>query len=66
MADVRRYECEFYSVMAPSRSCLFCSHCTDVFWDYANGPYMFFCDADGDVVAASENECNKFEEDVDV
>lgn len=26
--------------------CVFCEHCTDVFWDYTNGPYMLFCDLD--------------------
>ena len=23
--------------------CLSCANCTDVFWDYANGPYMIIC-----------------------
>ena len=26
------------------KDCLFCEHCTDVFWDYSNGPYMIICD----------------------
>lgn len=26
------------------KDCLFCTHCTDVFWDYSNGPYMIICD----------------------
>lgn len=26
--------------------CLLCKHCTDVFLDYSNGPYMFMCDLD--------------------
>ena len=31
---------------AKENSCIFCAHCTDIFWDYTNGPYMFICDAD--------------------
>lgn len=23
--------------------CAFCKYCTDIFWDYTNGPYMFLC-----------------------
>ena len=59
---MKLYECEFYSVMAHERSCLFCGHCTDVFWDYANGPYMFLCDAGGDADAAQRGECQRFVE----
>jgi len=28
--------------------CVFCDHCTDVWWDYSNLIYMIFCDADHD------------------
>ena len=24
--------------------CVFCEHCTDVFWDYTNCIYMLMCD----------------------
>ncbi len=65
MAEMRRYECEYYSVDAPARSCLFCEHCTDVFWDYTNGPYMFLCDANADVEAALANRCGSFKEEAD-
>lgn len=41
---LRLYECPYYSVEAPPTSCWFCKHLTDVFFDYTNGPYMFFCD----------------------
>lgn len=40
----RRYECEYYTVDAPPTSCFFCSHLTDIWFDYTNGPYMFLCD----------------------
>ena len=26
------------------KSCLICKHCTDIFWDYTNGPYMTICE----------------------
>lgn len=26
------------------RSCFFCKHCTDIFYDYTHGPYMFYCE----------------------
>ena len=28
----------------PAIHCVFCKHCTDVIYDYSNGPYMFMCD----------------------
>ena len=31
-------------VGAHKKSCLFCSHCSDVVWDFTNGPYMITCD----------------------
>ena len=26
------------------KDCIFCDHCTDIFWDYSNGIYMINCD----------------------
>ena len=26
------------------KDCVFCDHCTDIFWDYSHGIYMIFCD----------------------
>ena len=40
----RVYRCEYYTVKAHPRSCFFCEHLTDIFWDYTNGPYVFFCE----------------------
>ena len=28
--------------------CVFCEHCTDIFWDYENLIYMVFCKEDHD------------------
>jgi hypothetical protein len=30
----------------PVNSCVFCDHCTDIYYDYSNGPYMFVCELD--------------------
>lgn len=40
---MREYRCKQYRCMAPDRCCLFCAHCTDVFYD-SHGPYLFICD----------------------
>lgn len=58
----RRYECLYYDVMAPEKSCLFCEHCCDVFWDFTNGPYMFFCASDGDPEQGAIGNCKSFKE----
>lgn len=35
-------------VKLPDKHCLFCEHCTDYFYDYTNGPYLFLCDKHND------------------
>lgn len=53
----RPFECENGSVYAmPEKHCVFCRNCTDVFYDYSNGPYMFICELNCD---GFEN-CEKF------
>ena len=46
-------------IMVPTIKCehtsaaaFFCQRCTDIFWDYTHGPYMFVCaiDEDGEMV----------------
>ena len=56
---------------AHKNSCLFCKHCTDIFYDYTNGPYMFFCDLGLNdarleknyVKLSFEGKCDKWESD---
>lgn len=43
----------------PQKSYIFCRHCTDVFWDYTNGPYMFICELE----LEPHEDCNDFEDD---
>ena len=30
--------------VADEGTCLSCKNCSDVFWDYTNGPYLCFCE----------------------
>jgi hypothetical protein len=56
---------------AHKKSCLFCKHNTDIFYDYTNGPYMFFCELEVDdarfaqdyVKMSFEGKCPKWESD---
>lgn len=47
---------------APEKSCCFCKHCTDIFYDFTHGPYLFMCDENHDTETAFENKCDYFEE----
>lgn len=40
----RIYKGPGYTVKAHPKSCFFCQHLTDIWWDYTNGPYMFMCE----------------------
>lgn len=65
----RRFECDYYSCNAHPRSCFFCKHCFDIFYDYINGPYMFICayptkaDMEDHSIEGMKGKCNNFEED---
>ena len=41
------------------KDCLFCKNCTDIFYDYTNGPYMVICKLDKDT---HQDNCENFEE----
>lgn len=58
---MKRYNGGEFSVLAPDESCLFCKHCTEFFWDYTHGPYLFFCD----VYDVATDDCERFEEDTE-
>ena len=57
---MKEYKCEYYSVQAAENSCFFCQHCTDIFFDYTNGPYMFICDEDADTTKGYDGQCKLF------
>ena len=37
LEDGREYNC-------PDTACVFCDHCTDIFYDYTHGPYLILCE----------------------
>ena len=46
--------------LLPDKCCAFCSHCSDIFYDYTNGPYIFLCTKDNDTTAW--NTCADFDD----
>ena len=59
----RIYEIEGHMrCKCPEKACVFCDHCTDVFWDYTNGPYMVFCDISADTEKGFIGHCELFKE----
>ena len=48
--------------MCSDKCCLFCKHCSDVYWDYTNGPYMMICAADHEETLGYHAKCEYFEE----
>lgn len=51
---------------AHKNSCLFCNHCSDIIFDFTNGPYMFMCDLyldETNVDKSFEGKCDKWEGD---
>lgn len=49
------------TVIAPVKSCLFCKHCTDLFYD-AGGIYNTICAKQKDVVKGSKGKCKCFKQ----
>ena len=63
--DARTFECLSYTLIAHKKSCEFCKHLTETFWDFTNGPYIFFCDKGIDVTNdILKYGCSDFEEEV--
>lgn len=38
------YKCGPFKYLLPETSCVFCDHCTDIYWDGLNGIYAMTCD----------------------
>jgi len=60
-----------FSVWCPDKSCAFCKHCNDLFYDYTSGPYMFLCDEDqnGELDMTDVGcigKCDRFVEDEEI
>lgn len=42
---MKKFKCaNGYTYVVKDRTCLVCKHCTDILYDYTNGPYMAFCE----------------------
>lgn len=63
--ETKLYECESGKVYRfPIAHCVFCKHCTDLFYDYTNGPYMFMCEFNLEPnITETSCECKHFEDD---
>lgn len=63
--ETRLYELENGCVYKmPSVHCVFCKHCTDLFYDYTNGPYGFTCEKELELnIAEDACSCESFEDD---
>lgn len=56
------FECEngkVYGIPKDTKCCLICKHCKDIWYDYTNGPYMWFCSLNEDTNECMN--CNSFE-----
>lgn len=60
------------TIMAHPKSCFFCDHCTDIWYDLGEGPYMFECLKQGDgeendvcIIRGLKGCCPNFVEDGD-
>lgn len=62
-SDWRTIEGDFGTVQVPPRSCLLCDYCTDVYWDYTNGPYLAICcRKDTVIIGELKVDCPMFKE----
>lgn len=47
-----------HTYIVKDKSCLVCGHCTDVFWDYTNGPYLVICELHDELI--SDGTCKDY------
>lgn len=48
------------TILLPENDCVFCSHCTDIFWDYTNGIYLKVCE----LYKNPNNGCDDFSHEI--
>lgn len=45
----------------PDNACVFCKHCTDIFWDFSHGVYALWCGKHEDTNHGNcDNSCPDF------
>ena len=55
----RIYVSEHYCAEVPAKSCFFCKHCSDIFYDFTFGPYLVCCDT---YIGSGLTTCSRYEE----
>ena len=59
---MKQWECANGKVYRlPDNHCIFCTHCTDVLYDYANGPYGFSCELEHEYIGCEDFESDGYE-----
>ena len=61
----REFKGEGYIVLAHPKSCFFCEHCTEIIYDFSNGPYRFVCNIEFEpshIDMGLKGMCSKFKE----
>ena len=62
---MKEYKCSNgHTYIVKDKSCLVCGHCTDVFWDYTNGPYLAICELHDELIC--DGTCKDYIEDEEV
>jgi hypothetical protein len=64
----RDFQCQYgfikgYKYHLPYTACVFCKHCTDIFWDFSGGIYGLICEKNMDIRQIKGNitgECKHF------
>lgn len=46
-------------VLCDEKDCVFCEHCTDIFWDFSNGIYLRICELEKEQI---NGNCEHFKE----
>lgn len=60
----RKFECDNgRTYLAHPKACLFCDNCTNIVFDYTNGPYMAMCDIGLPEDIGMTGKCKGFKED---
>lgn len=65
MIDGKRYyKCGFREYLLPPNACVFCDHCTDVFYDFG-GIYLLICEEfDNPYELCQCYGCDRYKEDI--
>lgn len=61
--EMRLFSCDNgKTYVVQGNGCLFCDHCTDVFYDFTHGPYMEICGLGLNTQEGMAGKCRIFSE----